>query len=245
MNDEPVNDDAAETPEVEASEVEAPPRFETYPHDSLVAALARHRLEVPAERLDLLDRYCRLMWEWNEKINLTRHTDYERFVARDVADSQQLAQLILPDEEVIDIGSGGGVPGIVLAILRPDLTITLTESIGKKSKVLLDMVRKLKLPIRVEATRAEKVMEDERFDVTTARGVGSLAKLLRWLKEHWLGAGRLLAIKGPKWKGERGEARHYNLLNELELRVAATYPLAGTNSESVILKVWPKGAKER
>ena len=58
------------------------------------------------DRLEVLESYCQLLWEWNEKINLTRHTDYERFVARDVVDTLQLAKLILPDEEVIDIGSG-------------------------------------------------------------------------------------------------------------------------------------------
>jgi 16S rRNA (guanine527-N7)-methyltransferase len=243
MKETTLNDEPEELNE--APEAEAPPRFETFPNDTLETALARHAIELPADQRVALDRYCQVMWEWNEKINLTRHTDYERFVARDVVDTLQLANLILPNEEVIDIGSGGGVPGIPLAILRPDLTITLTESIGKKAKVLADMVKQLKLPIRVEPRRAEKIMVDERFDVTTARGVGSLHKMLTWLKDHWLSVGRLLAIKGPKWKGERGEARHYNMLLNLELRVAATYPMAGTHSDSVILKIWPKGATEK
>lgn len=235
MNEEPADH----------NEEEAPPRFESFPNDTLATALARHNIAWPADRLALLDQYCRVLWDWNEKINLTRHIDYERFVARDVVDTVQLSQLILPNEEVIDIGSGGGVPGIPLAILRPDLTITLTESVGKKARVLADMVKQLKLRIRVEPVRAEKIMVDERFDVTTARGVGSLAKMLTWFKDHWLSVGRLLAIKGPKWTGERGEARHYNLLNDLELRVAASYPMAGTSSESVVLKIWPKGAQEK
>jgi 16S rRNA (guanine527-N7)-methyltransferase len=69
--------------------------------------------------------------------------------------------------------------------------------------------------------------------------------MLTWLKDHWLGVGRLLAFKGPKWPNERGEARHYNLLRDLQLRVAASYPLAGTESEGVILKIWPRGAAEK
>lgn len=212
-----------------------------YTNDTLAAALARHGLDLPEQQRLLVDRYCRLLWDWNEKINLTRHTDYEKFVARDLADTLQLSALIKPNEEVLEIGSGGGVPGLVLALLRPDLTVTLTESIGKKAKALADIVKQLGVKVRVEAVRAEAVLKDERFDVTIARGVGALVKLLVWLQPHWLSVGRLLAIKGPKWSDERGEARHRGLLHELELRKVAEYPLAGTQSQSVILKLWPRG----
>jgi 16S rRNA (guanine527-N7)-methyltransferase len=217
----------------------------TYENDTLDAALSRHGIDLPAEQRALVERYCCLLWDWNEKINLTRHTDYEKFVSRDLIDTQQLSALIHPNEEVIEIGSGGGVPGLLLALLRPDLSVTLTESVGKKAKVLVDIVKQLRVKVRVEAVRAEHVLKDERFDVTIARGVGPLDKLLTWLQPHWLSAGRLLAIKGPKWSDERGEARHRGLLHGLELRKAAEYPLAGTASQSVILKLWPRGAQER
>lgn len=217
----------------------------SYPNDTLDAALDRHQLVVAPKLRPLVDKYAELLWDWNAKINLTRHTDYEKFVSRDLVDTLQLAALIHKGEEVIEIGSGGGVPGLLLAILRTDLQVTLTESIGKKANVLLSMVRELKLKCHVRPVRAEKVLTEERFDVTIARGVGPLAKILTWLKPHWLSVGRLLAIKGPKWSDERGEARHYGLLNQLALRKAASYPMAGTDSESVILKIWPEGATEK
>jgi 16S rRNA (guanine527-N7)-methyltransferase len=217
----------------------------SYPGDTLDAALLRHGMELPPAQRPLVDRYCRLLWDWNEKVNLTRHTDYEKFVSRDLADTQQLAALIHPNEEVLEIGSGGGVPGLLLALLRPDLAVTLTESIGKKAKVLADMVQKLGAKVRVEGVRAEQILKQERFDATIARGVGPLDKLLTWLQPHWLSVGRLLAIKGPKWPEERGDARHRGLLHDIELRKAAEYPLAGTESQSVILKLWPRGAQER
>jgi 16S rRNA (guanine527-N7)-methyltransferase len=233
--------DATESHEDPTASAETP----SYPDDTLEKAIARHGLNVPADRLPLLDRYCRLLWEWNEKINLTRHTDYERFVSRDLADTLQLSSLIHPNEEVVEIGSGGGVPGLVLAILRPDLDVTLTESVGKKAKVLSEIVKKLKVRVRVESLRAEKVLAKHRYDVTVARGVGPLWKILTWLQPHWLSVGRFLAIKGPKWSEERGEARHRGVMANLELRKAAEYPLAGTQSQSVILKIWPSGATER
>src|SRR5689334_10945166 len=97
--------------------------------DTLTAALARHSIELEADQIESLDRYCRALWEWNEKLNLTRHTDYEKFVARDVVDSMALEQFLDAGERVLDVGTGGGVPGVVLAIVRPDLEVTLSESV--------------------------------------------------------------------------------------------------------------------
>lgn len=213
--------------------------------DSLVAALARHQIDLPADRLALLDRYVRLLWDWNEKLNLTRHTDYEKFVSRDVADTLQLSRLLHAGEAVIDVGSGGGVPGLVLAILRPDLNVHLTEATGKKARVLESMVQELELPVKVFATRVERQIAERKYDAVTVRAVGPLAELLTWFKPHWESIGRLLVIKGPKWVQERGEARHKGLLHGLELRKVAEYPLPGTESQSVILKIWPEGHPEK
>lgn len=219
------------------------------PSSDLAAAIARHAGLLPLAEAPLNERqvahledYCRLLWTWNEKLNLTRHTDFEAFVSRDLVDSLQLARLIAPGARVLDIGSGGGTPGIVLAIARPDLQVTLSESVAKKARVLEDMAGKLELPVAVAAARAEELLEVQSFDVVTARAVGPLVKLLTWLKPHWTRIGEVLAIKGPKWVEERGEARHRGLLRSLELRKAAEYPRADGDSTGVILKIWPKAA---
>jgi 16S rRNA G527 N7-methylase RsmG len=80
---------------------------------SRAAERRRHRSQ--------LDNYRRQLWAWNERLNLTRHTTLEKFVSRDVVDSHQLSNLLQRGERVLDVGTGGGVPGVVLAILRPDL----------------------------------------------------------------------------------------------------------------------------
>jgi 16S rRNA (guanine527-N7)-methyltransferase len=205
--------------------------------DTLAAALARHQLQLPAEQIEQLDRYRQLLWEWNERMNLTRHTDFERFVSRDVLDSHQLAQLVSAGESVLDFGTGGGVPGVVVAILRPDVRVAVCDSVGKKAKAVEAIVKELGLDIPVYAVRAEQVLAKRRFDVLMARAVGSLADVLKWLAPHWNAIGRMLLVKGPKWVEERGEARHRGLLHGIALRVAATYPMPGTYSESVILKL--------
>jgi 16S rRNA (guanine527-N7)-methyltransferase len=211
--------------------------MEQVPSGSLAEALTRHEISLPADRVELVARYCDQLWQWNQRLNLTRHTDFDTFVARDVVDTLQLSLLIGADEQVLDVGSGGGVPGLLLAILRPELEVTLSEGVGKKAKALDSMVTALDLPVPVYQCRAESLLEDLRFSTLTARAVGPLWKICSWFESHWLSIGRLLLVKGPKWTEERLEARRRGLLQPLELRKVATYPMSGTFSESVILQV--------
>lgn len=208
--------------------------------DTLGTALERHQITLAAPVVSQLEAYCQMLWEWNEKLNLTRHTTFDRFVSRDIVDTMELGKLIEPGEAVIDVGSGGGVPGLTLAILRPDLKIVLTEPVAKKARALEDMVERLQLKVEVLASRAEEILARRRFDVAVARAVGPLWELLKWFRHAWKNLGRLLVFKGPKWVAERAEARHRGLLKPLELRIAASYPMAGSESESVILRIWPK-----
>ena len=205
------------------------------------AALSQHGFELPEATAIRMEAYARLMWQWNEQLNLTRHVTWDLFVGRDLRDCLQLAPLIATGEDVLDLGSGNGIPGIPLAILRPDVNVSLCESVGKRAKVLDELVSDLSLPIAVYAARGEDILDDFRFTTVVTRAVGSLMKLCKWVEPHWGSIDRMLAIKGPKWVGERGEARHHGVLNELQLRVATSYPLGDGESEGVILQVWPKG----
>jgi 16S rRNA (guanine527-N7)-methyltransferase len=194
-------------------------------------------IELAAEQVETLDHYRRLLWSWNERINLTRHTTLEKFVGRDVFDSYQLANLLNQKERVLDVGTGGGVPGVILAILRPDLKVSLSESTQKKARAVGAMIGELGLGIPVFATRAEEVLEISTFDTLVARALAPLPKVLTYLSPHWDAFDQLLLIKGPSWVEERGDARHQGLMRGLELRKAATYQTPQTGAESVILKI--------
>jgi 16S rRNA (guanine527-N7)-methyltransferase len=207
------------------------------PDDTLSSALARHQIELPDAQAAMLEKYCALLWDWNAKINLTRHTDFERFVSRDLVDSLAFAQFLSPQESVLDVGTGGGVPGIVLAIVRGDLRISLSESVGKKARVLADIVEKLGLYTPVLNARAEDILIEQRFGTLVIRAVARLKKLLEWFQPHWDSFDRMLVLKGPSWVEERGEARHYGLMHDLALRKLTSYPLPGTESESVLLQI--------
>lgn len=208
----------------------------TQPVD-LAHALRDVGIDLPDEQIEALDSYRAVLWRWNEQINLTRHTTIEKFVTRDVFDSLELAKLLPQRERILDVGTGGGVPGLILAICRPDLRVSVCESVQKKAKVVEAIVSELRLPATVYGCRAEEVLQLQTFDTLVARGVASLAKILRWVEPHWSALDRLLLIKGRKWVEERGEARHLGLLKNLELRKAASYLTPSTDAESVILSI--------
>jgi 16S rRNA (guanine527-N7)-methyltransferase len=216
-----------------------------YSAEKLAGVMARRHIELPDAQIALLERYCELLWQWNEKINLTRHTDYEKFVARDLVDSLAFAKFLKPGEKVLDVGSGGGVPGVVLAIVRPDLNVSLVDSVGKKVKVLSDIVRRLGLKIPVHNARAEVLLQQEKYNTLVVRAVAPLAKLLQWFQPHWKSFDRLLVLKGPAWVEERGKARHIGLLKNLALRKLKTFPLPGAESKSVLLMICPPERLEK
>ena len=210
---------------------------------SLHAALIARGIELEPPQVELLNRYRAALWRWNEQLNLTRHTTLDKFVGRDVVDSWELAKLIGRGRRVLDVGSGGGVPGLVIAICRPDLRVTCCESTQKKARVLESIVSELPLGVEAFGCRAEEVLALRTFDTLVARAVAPLAKLLGWLAPHWEAFDELLLVKGRSWVEERGEARHRGLLKKLQLRKAATYAMptgdAGDWGESVILRIAP------
>lgn len=210
------------------------------PTDELTAALAARQIELPEKQVDRLREYCKLLWQWNARLNLTRHTDYAKFVSRDVVDSLAFAQFLNPEEKVLDVGTGGGVPGVLLAILRPDLKVWLSESVGKKARAVADIVKRLGLDVPVIHGRAEDLLGPSQFNTLVARAVGTLKTLLEWLRPHWASFDRLLVLKGPAWIKERGEARHFGLLGNLALRRLTSYPIPESQAESVLLQICPK-----
>jgi 16S rRNA (guanine527-N7)-methyltransferase len=210
------------------------------PQENLAAAIRRHGIELPAGQVALLEEYCRLLWDWNTKLNLTRHTDYERFTTRDLVDSLAFAEFLRPGEKVLDVGTGGGVPGVVLAIVRSDLKVALCESVGKKARAVAEIVERLGLTAPVYHARAEDLLGDHRFDTLVIRAVARLRKLLECFKPRWRAFDRMLVLTGPSWVEQRGEARHFGLLKDMALRKLKTYPMPGSEAQSVLLQICPE-----
>lgn len=202
-----------------------------------------HDLELPEDQRTKIKHYCQVLWELNKTLNLTRHTTYDKFVTRDLYDTIQLAKLIPENKEVLDVGSGGGVPGVILAIIRPDLKVTLAESVGKKAVALGQITEGIEVEVDVYHCRAEDLLADFRFDYTTARAVGPLVKLGTWFQEVWPAVGKLLALKGPNWPEEKKVADEVKLLDVVNLSVASEYVTPGAEWKSYILEISSKKSR--
>ena len=207
---------------------------------TLEEALEKYGIKLPSGKVKKLKEYCELLWTWNERLNLTRHTSFDKFVSRDLVDSIHLANLLQKGEHVLDVGSGGGVPGLVVAILRPDVVVELCEATGKKAEALGAIVDELGLDLNIWYAKAEDLLRTRRFHTLTIRAVGKMRSLLLMFAPIWHTFNRLLLIKGPNWIAERGEARHYNMFNSLALRKVDEYENPGAEHGSVILQICRK-----
>jgi 16S rRNA (guanine527-N7)-methyltransferase len=150
-----------------------------------------------------LDSYLDLLLAANQRMNLTRITDRGDAEVLHIGDALTLLPHLPPQSHrVADVGAGGGVPGIVLAIVRPDIHVTLIEATRKKADFLREAATGLKLAnIAVEPVRAELIARSsqrESFDVAVARAVALLPILVEWLLPLVRIGGYALAMKGPK-----------------------------------------------
>jgi 16S rRNA (guanine527-N7)-methyltransferase len=211
---------------------------------SIAEECDRLGLSVPPQAVAGLAAYAASLWAWNERLNLTRHTDVEKFVSRDVADAVAIAPHLAAGEHILDVGTGGGVPGVPLAILRPDLRVELCDSVAKRARAVRAIVGEIGLAIPVHESAAQPLVVAAadagprgRFDVLVVRAVAPLLKLLGWFEPLAERYGRMLVIKGPRWEEEKGEARHRGLVKKVTVRRIAAWPIRGSDNESVLLEV--------
>ncbi len=161
------------------------------------------RLGLPVEPLaGRLSDYLDLLILWNRAYNLTSVRDPDAMVVRHLLDSLAILPF-LGDGPLADLGSGAGLPGLPLALARPELPTTLIEANGKKARFLREVVRRLELPrVRVAECRGEALPESGAYGCLVGRAFGTLAELLR-VGGHLLGPdGRLLAMKGQNPEAE-------------------------------------------
>ena len=217
-------------------------------HEQLARSIAeeveRLGLVVSPDSFQRLAAYAASLWLWNERLNLTRHTDAEKFVSRDVADAAAILPHLARGEHVLDVGTGGGVPGALLAILRPDLRVELCDSVAKKARAVGAIVKEAGLALPVHEAAGQVVVKaaarGERFDTLVVRAVAPLVKLLSWFEPIAGDFGRLLVVKGPRWEEEKGEARHKGFAKKVSVRRIAAWPIRGSDNESVLLEIRPR-----
>jgi len=169
--------------------------------DQLERGIEALQLRLPDNAVRKLQDYLSLLVRWNAAYNLTAVREPEQMVARHLMDSLAVLPFV-QGESLADLGSGAGLPGIPLAVARPDIEVTLVDSNGKKARFLREVARALPLPnARVAQVRAEDL--EGRFDCMTARAFASLREMLEWGGHALAPQGLWLALKG---KAEQEES---------------------------------------
>ncbi len=160
-------------------------------------------LSVSEELLEKLEIYARELKEWNEKINLTAITDDEGIAVKHFIDSLMLLKYVeIPENsKIIDVGTGAGFPGLVIAAARSDVKVTLLDSTGKKLKVVDDIASKMGLEnytiLNMRAEEAGKRAEyRECYDFATARAVAELRVLSEYCLPFVKKDGYFISMKG-------------------------------------------------
>jgi 16S rRNA (guanine527-N7)-methyltransferase len=163
---------------------------------SLRAGAARLGLALDAQQLEKLHEYLVLLGKWNAVYNLTALREPERWVTHHLLDCLAVVPH-LPPGDVVDVGSGAGLPGLPLAVACPDRSVVLLDSSHKRGAFLQQVVNELALDnAQVAVTRVEAFRPDSGFGVVISRAFAELTDFVRCARHLAASDGRLLAMKG-------------------------------------------------
>ena len=208
----------------------------------LLHTLAEFDIELDDLAIDRLCTYNELLIEWNEKINLTALTAPEDVALKHFTDSLMLLRYIdiEKDARVIDVGTGAGFPGLVLKIARPDIRLTLLDSLQKRLNFLDTVCRALDIKdVELIHSRAEDGSRTElrdSFDIAVSRAVASMNTLCEYDMPYVRVGGRFLAMKGKGVDTELADVQ--NAITELGGKLIAKHDFfLGSAGERSIIEI--------
>jgi 16S rRNA (guanine527-N7)-methyltransferase len=224
--------------------------FETWAAKIKKWTAEKINIELTAKQVAQFCLYGDLLLEWNQKMNLTTITDPGEIIIKHFIDSLTIKPYLQGDK-MADIGTGAGFPGIPLKIVRPDLQLTLVDSLRKRLDFLQEVVRKLGLKeVEIIHARAEELGRNPKyragFELVTSRAVARLPVLLEYAIPLLQLGGLFIAMKGSQAEQEIEESR--DALGKLYARVENVEKLSlGTEAEYrkivVIRKIAPTPEK--
>lgn len=181
--------------------------------ETLVNALAKENVALNDTQISQFEKYYQLLIEWNEKMNLTAITEPTEVAIKHFYDS--ITFLFHTDikecEKVIDVGTGAGFPGIPLKIMRPDIQLTLLDSLNKRLIFLQEVCDKIGIDAEIIHKRAEEGGRDknlrEKFDIATSRAVANMNTLSEYLMPFVKVKGKMVAMKGKNGAEELENAK--------------------------------------
>jgi len=200
---------------------------------------AAKKLNIPLpEKADLqFEVYYQELIAWNKKINLTRITERKKVFIEHFIDSLISERFIPPKSSLIDLGSGGGFPGLPLKIVRPDLSVTLVDSSLKKVLFLRHMVRLFNLRgiVVIQKRLENHDFSDNRYDVCIGRAFAPLEKFLPLALALRKPQGVIIAMKGPNFLNEFKVVEPHLPLWGISLKQVKEFILPFTNKQRAII----------
>ena len=193
-------------------------------------------VEAPSEEMRELfgvafsgaEHFAHMLQEQGELRGLVGPREMPLLWTRHIVNSAAVVPFLPRRGSVADVGSGAGFPGVVVALLRPDLEVTLIETMERRVEWLSDVVAELGLD-NVEVCRARAEDVHERYDVVTARAVANLSRLVRLTSHLLRQGGCLLALKGAKAEAEVDDARY--LIKKAKLEPAVIHEVVTPGEE--------------
>lgn len=207
------------------------------------SATTDYKIQLTDFQLEQLKKYFKLLVEWNEKINLTAITDEEGVAVKHFADSLALFNCVdIPENStVIDVGTGAGFPGIVLKIARPDIKLTLLDSLQKRLNFLDTVLSELSLDATLIHSRAEDGGQDidlrESFDFVVSRAVARLNVLAEYCLPYTRLSGSFIAMKGPDAENEIAVGRKAIQMLGGKIKNIHSFSLALDGGERTIVEI--------
>ncbi|MBE0469056.1 MAG: 16S rRNA (guanine(527)-N(7))-methyltransferase RsmG [Methyloprofundus sp.] len=166
--------------------------------DVLVTGLADLAINATEQQIDLLLAFVRLIEKWNKTYNLTAIRNREEMLHLHILDSLAVLPFV-SGKNIIDVGTGAGLPGIPLAIFMPEVRFTLLDSNAKKTRFVQQAILELKLKnVEVVHSRVEQLKRAGEFDAVLCRAFASLHDIMQWTDYLLQAEGVLIAMKGQK-----------------------------------------------
>lgn len=215
--------------------------------DEFEQILKESNLEISKQMVEKFEKYAGLLVEWNKKMNLTAITEPREIAVKHFLDSLLTLDAVeIPNgAAVIDVGTGAGFPGVPIKIVRPDVDLTLLDSLNKRIKFLEELKDDLKVDVKLIHRRAEEAAREENlrecFDIAVSRAVAPLNVLLEYCMPFVKVGGIFVALKGKNAQSELNLAQNAIKVLNAEIFTQKSFNLVTTNDRNII--VFKKTAK--
>lgn len=213
--------------------------------EQFIKLLAQRGIELSKEQCEQFQIYYQLLVEWNKKMNLTSIVQIEEVYLKHFFDSVMLlwmAPIEMQEATLIDVGAGAGFPSVPLKIVRPDLKVTIVDSLNKRIQFLELLCQELGLsdvtPVHARAEElGQNVQYRQQFDIATARAVAPLNVLCEYCLPFVKKGGEFIAMKSTKVEEEVHQAQKAIKVLGAKLLDVTTTTLPGEESERAFVRI--------